>query len=308
MQRRRLDRLDERRRDRLAVAVVRPERRQDDDRGRCPGVGRPERRGERDAVQLRHVHVEDGEVERLSGGHPGERLARRAGRGRAHPPALEQRQDDPPVGRVVVDDEDALAREIDQLDGLGRGEVRRDVRPRSSAGTCCPRRRRRRSRRPASRPSSSASRRLMASPRPVPPYRREIDASAWLNDWKSRSIRSAGMPMPVSRTSIASAQRSGPDPFVSGRPETLSSTSPLLGELDRVRQQVEHDLPEAAQVADDRPAAARSRSRRRARGPSRPPTARGRRAAPSMQARRRERLGDRGRPCRPRSSRSRGCR
>ena len=46
---------------------------------------------------------------------------------------------------------------------------------------------------------SSERRRLIASPRPVPPNRRAIDASAWLNDWKSRPIRSGGMPMPVSR-------------------------------------------------------------------------------------------------------------
>ena len=42
----------------------------------------------------------------------------------------------------------------------------------------------------SSEPSiSSASRRLIARPRPVPPYRRLIDASTWLNDWNSRSIR-----------------------------------------------------------------------------------------------------------------------
>ncbi len=43
---------------------------------------------------------------------------------------------------------------------------------------------------------SSARRRLIASPRPVPPYRLEIDASAWLNDWNSR-------PDPVGRDADA---------------------------------------------------------------------------------------------------------
>ena len=37
-------------------------------------------------------------------------------------------------------------------------------------------------------PIASASRFEIASPSPVPPYRRLIDASAWLNDWNSRPI------------------------------------------------------------------------------------------------------------------------
>jgi hypothetical protein len=49
-------------------------------------------------------------------------------------------------------------------------------------------------------PMSSASRRLIASPSPVPPYRRLVDASPWLNDWNSRPARSGEIPMPVSRT------------------------------------------------------------------------------------------------------------
>ena len=35
-------------------------------------------------------------------------------------------------------------------------------------------------------PISSASRLLMASPSPVPPYLRVVALSAWLNDWNSR--------------------------------------------------------------------------------------------------------------------------
>ena len=40
----------------------------------------------------------------------------------------------------------------------------------------------------------------MARPSPVPPKRRVVEASTWLNDVKSRSIRSGGIPIPVSRT------------------------------------------------------------------------------------------------------------
>lgn len=53
-------------------------------------------------------------------------------------------------------------------------------------------------------PISSQSCRAMASPRPVPPCLRVIEASTCENDSKSRSRLSAGMPMPVSRTSSRS--------------------------------------------------------------------------------------------------------
>lgn len=52
-------------------------------------------------------------------------------------------------------------------------------------------------------PIASASRRLMARPRPVPPYTRVVEESSWLKEWNSRSMRSAGMPMPVSMTVTA---------------------------------------------------------------------------------------------------------
>ena len=40
----------------------------------------------------------------------------------------------------------------------------------------------------------------MESPRPVPPKRRVMEASAWAKGWKSRSRPAGGMPIPVSRT------------------------------------------------------------------------------------------------------------
>ena len=40
----------------------------------------------------------------------------------------------------------------------------------------------------------------MVSPRPVPPYLRVIEPSAWVKAWNRRSTCSADMPMPVSRT------------------------------------------------------------------------------------------------------------
>ena len=81
------------------------------------------------------------------------------------------------------------------LDAQGRGWESRRRRRRPASG----RRDGRRFPRPAtpvlsavSEPSiSSASRRLIARPRPVPPYRRAIEASTWLNDWNSLPMASA---------------------------------------------------------------------------------------------------------------------
>ena len=48
---------------------------------------------------------------------------------------------------------------------------------------------------------SSTMRLEMARPRPVPPYRRVVEASAWLNAWNRRACAAREMPTPVSRTS-----------------------------------------------------------------------------------------------------------
>ena len=118
-----------------------------------------------------------------------------------HAPRVGLRGEDAAVGRVVVHDQHALAAQ--RAAGSPRGRRRGD----------CRRRRRRRDREVEGRalpapslsthivpPISSLRRLLIASPSPVPPYRRVVEASTWLNDWNSRSIRSGGMPMPVSRT------------------------------------------------------------------------------------------------------------
>ena len=77
-------------------------------------------------------------------------------------------------------------------------------------------------------PMSSTSLLLMARPRPVPQKRRVVDASTWLKDLNSRSIRSAGMPMPVSRTANVSRHCAGSDPSSRGKgsPRTDSTISP----------------------------------------------------------------------------------
>ncbi len=79
-------------------------------------------------------------------------------------------------------------------------------------------------------PIAWARRRLMASPRPVPPYRRVTLTSSWLNDWKSRSRRSGAMPMPVSRTTTVSSHVGRFAPFFdcsdAGRAPTWTWISP----------------------------------------------------------------------------------
>ena len=87
----------------------------------------------------------------------------------------------------------------------------------------------------------------MVSPRPVPPNCRVVEPSAWVNGSKMASRRSGGMPMPVSRTTPCSAT----SPACSHSFSISSTTWPRLGELDRVAQQVDQDLPQPAVVAHD---------------------------------------------------------
>src|SRR5581483_10482159 len=63
---------------------------------------------------------------------------------------------------------------------------------------------------PIAPPISSTSCLLITSPKPVPPYFRVVEASICENDLKSRSRRSSGMPMPVSRTEKYKSQVASP--------------------------------------------------------------------------------------------------
>ena len=95
------------------------------------------------------------------------------------------------------------------------------------------------------RPPINSTRRLeIARPRPVPPYFRVVEASAWLNSVNSRVRASSPMPIPVSVTAIRSA--ASVSQHVPGH---LDQDMPALGELDGVGHQVEHDLPDASWVA-----------------------------------------------------------
>ena len=99
-------------------------------------------------------------------------------------------------------------------------------------------------------PISRASRRLIASPRPVPPYFREVELSAWVNGWNSRACCSGGMPMPVSRTANTRSIVPGGRSAAGGGEADLHGHLALLGELERVADQVRQDLPQPQGVAD----------------------------------------------------------
>ena len=208
------------------------------------------RRASVDAVHLRHVHVEDREVEGARRVEPV--AAPRAGdsvsRG-SHAPLRRLQREDAPVGGVVVDDQHALAlqrrlradevapRAVRQLGALGASD-RED-----GTSSPCPG--------PSLSthivpPISSASRLLIARPRPVPPYLRVVDESACENDWNSRLMPSAYRPMPVSRT--ANVQLGSPFAVAT---VTVSTTSPSSVNFTALRQQVEQDLAQPRDVAVD---------------------------------------------------------
>ena len=80
---------------------------------------------------------------------------------------------------------------------------------------------------------------VMVNPRPVPPNRRVVEPSAWLNAWNNLLICSAVIPMPVSvtrKTMLAAAGISPSPPAVPGERgegtrRTSSRISPCLVNL-----------------------------------------------------------------------------
>ena len=79
-------------------------------------------------------------------------------------------------------------------------------------------------------------------PSPVPRCLRVVDTSAWVKGWNSFAACSEEMPMPVSRTEIATAPR-----VPCARPATR--TVAAVGELDRVVDQIRQHLAEPQRIA-----------------------------------------------------------
>ena len=95
-------------------------------------------------------------------------------------------------------------------------------------------------------PIRTTSCREIARPSPVPPKRREVELSAWVNASKRCSACRLAMPMPVSRTD--SSSRAGPvaSSWIRQRSEIDLSRG---GELDGVAEQVQQYLAQPAGIA-----------------------------------------------------------
>ena len=102
------------------------------------------------------------------------------------------------------------------------------------------------------------NRRLMASPSPVPPYLRVVDASAWTNSWNS-------LPICSRRHADAGVGDRDRHPFAA-RPRVArfdaNRDRAVLGELAGVAREIEQRLPDPHLVG-----AHRCRCRRRSRRP-----------------------------------------
>ncbi|MBV6475800.1 MAG: hypothetical protein MOGDAGHF_01366 [Rhodocyclaceae bacterium] len=85
-------------------------------------------------------------------------------------------------------------------------------------------------------PISSTSALEIARPRPVPPYLRVVELSAWLKGWKSLAHCSGVMPMPLSLTRKCSSMSSAPPPArstpITTSPRSVNLTA-LLARLTR---------------------------------------------------------------------------
>ena len=107
--------------------------------------------------------------------------------------------------------------------------------------------------------------RLIARPRPVPPYLRLVLPSACWNASKMICCLSGGMPMPVSRHREGQHRRGPVQLLVLGVPAAVDRLDrqrdlALLGELEGVGQQVLEDLLQPLGVGEDRLAAGRGSS------------------------------------------------
>ena len=161
-----------------------------------------------------------------------------------HLPAREDLGKDEAIGRVVIDDEDPEVAQVvrgrgDRLDSVATipnratkwnwlplpGSLSSHMRPSIISTSCVE----------------------MVRPRPVPPYRRVVDASACTNAPKISHCFSSGMPMPVSRTvkrrRTSSVPRSSTD--------DVDADFAFVRELDRVAHEIEDDLSKPPGVAEE---------------------------------------------------------
>ena len=202
-----------------------------------------------EAVTIRHVGVEQHQPIGMAVlGGADQRLERRAAarhNGRHHAPPRDLLVQDAAVDRVVVDDQHGQRRQRRQrLGNLGRWERRGLERRGEMEGAADADR----ALDPDPAPIIFTSVSEMVSPRPVPPKRRVVEPSAWLNASKMVDCLSGAMPMPVSVTTKCSLVQ------LSARASSRICEQHVarLGELDGVADQVDEHLPQPERVAEDR--------------------------------------------------------
>ncbi|MCX5743251.1 MAG: hypothetical protein NT062_12225, partial [Proteobacteria bacterium] len=201
-----------------------------------------DRGGELHPVELRHVEVEDREIEGIAARDPCERLARARGRGDRDLPLLELELEDAQVRRVVVDDEHALAGEGHEpgLVALGnRADLAgdRELERRADADL-------------------AGDGHLAVHELDEPLADREPETGAAVEPRRRRVDLGERAEQPVdpirgdADASVAHADPQG-DELAVGDPVDGDEDVAPLGELHRVRQQVEQHLPDAPEVAAD---------------------------------------------------------
>src|SRR5439155_2380610 len=176
-------------------------RRQENEGERREGRIRLDPARQRHPVHIRHLVIDDRHIvgSAVVVG-PAQALEGAEGAGHAvnvHSPGAELARKKGAVRRVVVDTQTRRRRSSAKFTCLAVGgagrlasrTVNQNVLPLPTTLST-----------PMAPPIISTSRLEIASPRPVPPYRRVMDPSAWGNDWKNRSPTSGATPIPVSVT------------------------------------------------------------------------------------------------------------
>ena len=108
---------------------------------------------------------------------------------------------------------------------------------------------------------SSTTRHEMVSPRPVPPNLRVVDVSTCEYGREDQLARILGNPDP----GVAHCEPQCTRRFVVGVALDPDDHFTLLGELDRVPDEVDEDLPQPRRIADQAPWARREQSEARSR-------------------------------------------
>ncbi len=207
--------------------------------------------GQREAVHLGHVEVEDREVERRPVVDPRERLGGRTGRPRLHRPSLELGREDPQVRRVVVHHEHGPAGHVDGIGHRrGRGElglvdVDREVEGAALARDAAALRRQR-----AVHQLGQAAADRQPEPRAAVPAR---DGDVDLAERPEQPAHGFGRDADAG---VADVDRDLPAPGRAASPplDRVAAEAELHlargRELQRVREEVEDDLADPARVAE----------------------------------------------------------